>query len=308
VLVNTFLHRQPFCLRTVGPVANQQQLGRNFLAHAVKDFDYIEDAFHRPEVGKVHQQPLVVPDILAALFQPFRLAQILVAVDEVRDDFDVVLDVKNLKRAIAQILRDGRHPVALLDGKTRNRKIGAVEPDQRDVGAVQRGDKRQMFTRRSRRQHLLGQHRAHRVRNCVVHMQQIEFVKLRNLSHARRQRQIVWRIFKQRITRDLDLMIVNVGFRSGQANGLRIGNEMNLMAAASQFQSQFGGHNSAAAVGWITGDANLHATPDATPKIPSLDSQEGLGMQEEQAFYAGTTLAPTAERSRRQPANCPAGC
>src|SRR5271169_6185492 len=137
------------------------------------------------------------------------------------------------------------------------------------------------------------------MRNRIVHMQQIEFVKLRNLSHARRQRQIVWRIFKQRITRDLDLMIVSVGFRSGQANGLRIGNEMNLMAAASQFQSQFGGHNSAAAVGRITGDANLHATPTIT----LLDSREGLGMQEEQAFYAGTTLAPTAERFRRRAAN-----
>jgi len=196
VLVNAFLYRQPFRLRTIGPVANQQQLGRNSLAHTVEDFDYIQHTFHRPEIGKVHQQPLVVPDILAALFQPFRFAQILVAVHKVRNDFDVVLDVENPQRARAQILRDGRHAVALLDGKTRNRKIRAVEPNQSDVGAVQGRDKRQMLPRRSRRQHLLGQHRAHRVRNRVVHVQQIEFVELRHLGHSRRQRQIVRRIFK----------------------------------------------------------------------------------------------------------------
>jgi len=142
VFVNAFLHRQPLRLGTIRSVTNQQQLGRNFLAHTVKDFDHIQDAFHWPEVGKVHQQPLVVGDILATLFQPFRFAQILVAVHEVRDDFDMVLDVENFKGAGAQILRDCRHAVALLDGKTRNRKIRTVEPDQSDVGPVQGGYER----------------------------------------------------------------------------------------------------------------------------------------------------------------------
>src|SRR5208337_3281821 len=105
-------------------------------------------------------------------------------------------------------------------------------------------------------------------------------------------------IFKQRIARDLDLVIMNVRFRPGQANGLRIGDEMNLMAAASQLKTQFGGHNSATAVGRITGDANLHATPDATPKIPSLDSREGLGMQKGGRFVWGRAPSPVrAERS-----------
>jgi len=142
VLVNAFLHRQPLRLGTIGPVANQQQLGRDFLAYTVKDFDHVQDALHWPEVRKVHQQPLVVRNILAALFEPFRFAQVLVAVHKVRDDLDVVLDVENIKGAGAQILRDGRHAVALLDGKTCNGKIRAIEPDQRDVGAVQGGYKR----------------------------------------------------------------------------------------------------------------------------------------------------------------------
>jgi len=261
VLVKAFLHRQPFRLRAIGPIANHQQLGRDFLAHTVEDFDHIQNALHRTEVGKVHQQPLVVRHILTALFQPFRLAQILVAVHKVRDDLNVILDVENVKRAVAQVLRDRCHAVALLDGKARNWKIRAVESDQSDVGPVQGGDKRQVAPRRSRRQHLFGQHRAHRVRDRVVYVQQIEFVELRHLRHPRSQRQIVGRIFKQRIAGNLDLVVMNVRFGPGQANGLGIGNEVNLVAAASKLQPQFGGHNSAAAIGRITGDPNLHAPP-----------------------------------------------
>jgi len=196
MLVNALLHRQPFRLGTIGPVANQQQLGGNLFPHTVENFDHVQDTFHGAEVGKVHQQPFVIGDILNPFLHPLRFAQVVVAVHEIRDHFDVVLDVENIQSAVAQILRDGGDAVALLDGKTRNRKIRAVKPDQRDIGAVQGRDKRQIAPRRSCRQHLLGQHRAHRVRDRIVYVQQIELVELRDLGHSRRQRQIVRRIFK----------------------------------------------------------------------------------------------------------------
>jgi len=101
VLVNAFLHRQPLRLGTIGAVANQQELGRDLLVHAVENLDHIQNAFHRPEVGKMHQQALVVGDILAAFFQPLRLAQVFVAVHEVRDDLDVFLDVENANGTVA---------------------------------------------------------------------------------------------------------------------------------------------------------------------------------------------------------------
>ena len=62
-----------------------------------------------------------------------------------------------------------------------------------------------------RRHHLARQQRAHRMRNGIVHVQQIEVVKLGHLRHPRRQRQIVRRIFEQRITGDFHFVIVNVG-------------------------------------------------------------------------------------------------
>jgi hypothetical protein len=51
------------------------------------------------------------------------------------------------------------------------------------------------------------------------------------------------------------------------------------MAAASQLKSQFGSDHSAAAVGWITRDANLHDSPIARSTISFLDSRGGLEMQ-----------------------------
>lgn len=66
---------------------------------------------------------------------------------------------------------------------------------------------------------------------------------------------------------------------------------MNLMAAAGELESQFGGDDSAATIGRITGDADLHAPPT----IPSLDSRDGLRMQRVEgelvALLADSTVA-----------------
>ncbi len=90
-------------------------------------------------------------------------------------------------------------------------------------------------------------------------MQQIEIVELRHLRHARRQRQIIRRIIEQRIARNFHLVVMDVGFRPSQPDGLRVRNEMDVVTALSQFQSQFRGHHAASAVRRITGDPDLHA-------------------------------------------------
>ncbi len=69
---------------------------------------------------------------------------------------------------------------------------------------------------------------------------------------------IIRRVFEQRITRNLNFMVVNVGLRFGQPDGLGVRNEVNLMAPLRQFQSKFGGDHTAAAVSGITGYANSH--------------------------------------------------
>ena len=76
------------------------------------------------------------------------------------------------------------------------------------------------------------------MRDRIVHVQQIEIVELRDLCHAGRQRQVVRRIVEERITRDLDFVIVNVRFRAPQPDRLGVGDEMNFVTALSQFQAQ----------------------------------------------------------------------
>ena len=156
---------------------------------------------------------------------------------------------------LLQIFADGGDAVRFLDGEFRDRKVGAVRADQRDIGAVQRGDERQAPLSGH---HLLRQQRGDRMRNRVVDVQQIEIVAGRDLGHARRQRQAVRRILKQRICRNFNFVIMNSREAGIEANGIRVSDEMNLVAARRQFQAELGGDNAAAAVGGITGDADLH--------------------------------------------------
>jgi hypothetical protein len=60
---------------TVGAVADQQQFGRNLLAHAVEDLDDIGDPLHRTKIGKMHQNALAVRRVFAAQFRPLSSRQ-----------------------------------------------------------------------------------------------------------------------------------------------------------------------------------------------------------------------------------------
>ena len=92
-----------------------------------------------------------------------------------------------------------------------------------------------------------------------MHVQQVEVVQFGDFGHAGRERQVVGRIVKQRIARHLDFVEMNVGLGFRQPDGLRVRDEVNVVAALRQFQAQLGGHHSAAAVGRITRDPDLHS-------------------------------------------------
>ncbi len=96
----------------------------------------------------------------------------------------MVLDVELAQRAFAEVLGNGGDSVALLDGKTGNRQIRVILADQRDIGAVQGGHKGKDLPLGARRQHLPGQQGAYRVRDGVMHMQEMEFVNLRHFRHS----------------------------------------------------------------------------------------------------------------------------
>src|SRR5580700_9353887 len=97
----------------------------------------------------------------------------------------------------------------------------------------------------------------------VVHVLKVESIELRDFRHARGQRQIVRRIFEQGISRNIHLVIVNIGMKFSQADRLGIRNEMDLVSTLGQFNPELSGNDSATSVGWIAGDSNLHPDPFA---------------------------------------------
>ena len=70
----------------------------------------------------------------------FRRALVEIAVDEVGNHLDRRLHVEDFERPLLQIIGDRGDAVALVDGEARDRQIRRIGADQRDVGAVQRGD------------------------------------------------------------------------------------------------------------------------------------------------------------------------
>src|SRR5580698_5790831 len=90
-------------------------------------------------------------------------------------------------------------------------------------------------------------------------MEQIEIVELGYLSHARRQSKVVGREFEERIAGNGDFVVVNAVVASAEAEGLRVGNEMDLVPRSREFDAKFRGHHARAAIGGIAGDADAHA-------------------------------------------------
>ena len=107
------------------------------------------------------------------------LAAVHIAIDKIGNDLDGPLDIENLDGFLFEVVRDAGHAVGLLDRKARDRQKAAIVADQRDIRAVQRGDKGQP----ARRSHGPRQYGADRMRNCVVHMQQVEPHGFRHFQH-----------------------------------------------------------------------------------------------------------------------------
>ncbi len=145
----------------------------------------------------MNQNALIVRCVLAPQFRcNLQISLIYVAVYRVVDHLDLVLHIEYALCALAEIVGDCRHPIALLDGIPRDRQVGPIESYKRDIGSVQGCDEWQTSTSRPGSQHLAGEHCADRVGNSVVHVQQVEIIELGDFGHARCERQIVRGVIK----------------------------------------------------------------------------------------------------------------
>jgi hypothetical protein len=89
-------------------------------------------------------------------------------------------------------------------------------------------------------------------------VEQVEFIDLRDFGHARGEGKVVRRILEERVSRNLDLMEMDIGMGLCQADRLGIRDEVNLVITIGEFDAKFGSDHTAAAVGRVTGDSNPH--------------------------------------------------
>ncbi len=270
IIAHAQVARQDLGRPSVGPVTHHQQVSGRRLSHAFQNMDAVIHAFHRAKIRKVDEQLFAVGRIPhGSRFLHIRFVGR--DVDEVGDHAHAILHAKNLSRALADEFADAGDAVRLLDGEFGDGKIGAVRTHERNVGSMQRGDERQPA---HQCQHLLRQQCRDRVRNRVMHVQQVERVALGHFRHARRQRQAVRRILEQRVIRDFDLVIVDARRPRIEPDGIGVGDEVNIVPAVGQLETQLSSDNAAAAIGGITGDADLHfisvafGTSSARPRRP----------------------------------------
>ena len=210
VALNSQVVRQPLGRRALRPVAHQHQPRRNLARHLRKDLHHVHHPFDRPEVGEMHQNCLAGRGQMTPRRGPRSLVfdgLIQVAVDEVRNHLDGPRHAEVLHCFLLEVLGDAGHAVALLDGVAGNGQVAAVQAYQRDVGAVQGSDEGQPAAARG--QHLARQQRTDRVRNGVVHMQQVKFAEFSHFGHPRGQRQVVGRELEERVAGDRNLVVMN---------------------------------------------------------------------------------------------------
>src|SRR6185437_10912502 len=77
-------------------------------------------------------------------------------------------------------------------------------------------------------------------------------------GHASGQRQGIGRILKERVIRDLDLVVMHARTAGIEADGIGMGDEVHLVSALGQLHAQFSGDDAAAAIGRVASDPNPH--------------------------------------------------
>ena len=142
-------------------------MSRDLFPHSRQNVYAIQHSFYRTKVRDVNEQLLAggrktpCPCFFGSGLVGFK-------VHEIVDHADFVSHAENLLRALANEFTDACNAVRLLDREFRNREIRTVHADQRDVGAVKRGNEGHSTFGC---EHLLRQQCGNGMRNGVMHVQ-----------------------------------------------------------------------------------------------------------------------------------------
>ena len=174
--------------------------------------------------------------------------------EEIMDDLDRTFDADETLRFRAQKCRDSRHAIGGFEGMADGRAVTGVAAEQGGVGAVECGDD---FGAPMLGEHIAREERGGRVRHGVVRVDEIETVVTGNFGEFHGQRQCVIGIFEETVAVDLDGMKVDMGGVGGEAKRALVADEMNLVAAGSEFFSEGRGEDAAATDAGVAGDADF---------------------------------------------------
>src|SRR5690606_26245772 len=254
--------------RPVRPVADQQQLDAAGLARSgvvlgpdalakegVEDAHHVGGALDLAEVGDVDEEVL-------ALGADGPLEVVLVrapetrGVHEVRDHRDLALDVEALVGLAAEVVRDGRDPVARVDGVLDDGAVRRVLPDERDVGAVQGGYDGDVAALAV--EDLAGEDGAGGVGDGVVDVEEVEALVPHDVHHLARQRDGVGGVLEERVRVDAALVDEQAVRDVVEAEGEVVGDEVDLVAARGGRLAELGGDDAGAAVGGGAGVDEVH--------------------------------------------------
>jgi hypothetical protein len=98
-----------------------------------------------------------------------------------------------------------------------------------------------------------------------VRVHELELVIPHHFVNLHREREIVRRVFEQRIADDIHFVVKNPRSEAAQAEWLLVRDEVDLVAARSERDTELRRDGTGAAVRGIAGDADLHAnTPPSS--------------------------------------------
>ena len=256
VLGDAELTRFGFSLDALRAVADHHQHRRHVLVDAGKHAHDIAHAFHRSKVGDVHQH-FPAPRRLGGDRELVPTAVVMLGIDEVRDHLDVTPHTpERAIRFVAQVVGHRGHAVGFLDGEARDRVERALLADDGDIGAVQRGH--HAYIGVPFPQHLARYPGTGRMRDGVVTMQDIELMIAHDLVHAHGECEVIRRILEQRIASDIHLVKPDPRQKTRQAKRLLVRDEVYLVTASGERNTEFSRHGARATVRWVAGDTDLH--------------------------------------------------
>ena len=89
-------------------------------------------------------------------------------------------------------------------------------------------------------------------------VEKIERFGFENFEHFCGERQSVGRMVEERVGDDFDFVEMDALAVSDHSDGRGVADEMNVVAARSEFLAEFGGDDAGAAVSGVAGYANAH--------------------------------------------------